>query len=78
MVVYCWTKQLKHLYRNMTGTMENPDLELIQSIKRASDMYQFFLVPLSPLGPLMFPSLLGEVQQDHRPGGSGDREAIVV
>ena len=40
-------------------------------MKRASDIFPF------PLFPLMFPSCL-LVEQEQRPSGNGDREAIVV
>ena len=39
-------------------------------------MSPFLLVPRGPLGPLIFPSC--EVEQEQRPSGNGDREAIVV
>ena len=51
---------------------------MIQSIKRASNMSPFPLVPRVPLEPLIFPILLSEVEQEQRPSGNGDREAIVV
>ena len=42
-------------------------------------MSQFPLVPSVPLAPLTFvPILLSEVEQEQRPSGNGDREAIVV
>ena len=44
-------------------------------IKRASDMPPFTLVPL---GVAYVPILLSEVEQEQRPSGNGDREAIVV
>ena len=47
----------------------------MQSIKRASDMSPF---PLVPLGAAFIPILLSEVEQERRPGGNGDREAKVV
>ena len=50
--------------------MKPHDLELLQGIKRASDMSPF---PLVPRGPL-----LSEVEQERRPSGNRDREAIVV
>ena len=47
--------------------------------------YQVLLayVPISssalrPLGAAYFPILLSEVEQEQRPSGNGDREAIVV
>ena len=33
---------------------------------------------LRPLGAAYIPNLLGEVEQEQRPSGNGDREAIVV
>ena len=57
-------------------------------MKRAPYMSPFPLVPRGPLGPLIFPSchrprflpsiLAIEVEQEQRPRGNGDREAIVV
>ena len=41
-------------------------------------MSPFPLVPRGPVGPLNFPILLSEVEQEQRPRGNGDREAIVV
>ena len=43
-------------------------------------MSPFPLVPCGPLGPLIFlsPILLSEVEQEQRPSGNEDREAIVV
>ena len=41
-------------------------------------MSPFTLVPRGPLGPLIFPYLLSEVEQEQRPSANGDREAIVV
>ena len=41
-------------------------------------MSPFPLVPRGPLGPLIIPLLLSEVEQEQRPSGNGDREAIVV
>ena len=38
-------------------------------------MPPFPLTPRGPLGPLI---LLSEVEQEQRPSGNGDREAIVV
>ena len=45
---------------------------MIESIKRASDMSPF------PLVAAHIPILLSEVEQEQRPIGNGDREAIVV
>ena len=42
-----------------------------------SDMSPFPLVPRGPLAAY-FPILLSEVEQEQRPSGNGDREAIVV
>ena len=36
------------------------------------------LVPARPLGAAYIPILLSEVEQEKRPSGNGDREAIVV
>ena len=36
------------------------------------------LVPLGPLGAAYVPILLSELEQEQRPSGNGDREAIVV
>ena len=55
--------------------MKPPDLELIKRMKRASDMPPF---PLVSLGAAYVPILLSEVEQEQRPSGNGDREAIVV
>ena len=44
----------------------------MQGIKRASDMSPF------PLVPRVIPILLSEVEQEQRPSGNGDHEAIVV
>ena len=41
-------------------------------------MPPFPLVPRSSLGAAYFPILLSEVEQEQRPSGNGDREAIVV
>ena len=41
-------------------------------------MSPFPLVLRSPLGPLMFPSSLSEVEQEQRHSGNGDRGEIVV
>ena len=41
----------------------------------ASDISPFPLVPRGPLVPLMF---LSKVEQEQRPSGNRDREAIVV
>ena len=49
-----------------------------KSIKRVSDMSPFPLVPRRPLGAAYVPSLLSEVEQEHRQPGNRDREAIVV
>ena len=43
-----------------------------------SDMHPFPLVPRGPLWPASVPILLSEVEQERRPSGNGDREAIVV
>ena len=48
---------------------------MIQSIKHVSDMSPF---PLVPLGAAYVPILLSEVEQEQRPSGNGDREAIAV
>ena len=44
-------------------------------MKRASDISP---IPLVPLGAAYVPILLREVEQEQRPSGNGDREAIVV
>ena len=49
----------------------------MQNIKRALDLSQFPLVPRGPLAPYV-PILLGEVEQEQRPSGNRDREAIVA
>ena len=41
-------------------------------------MPPFPLVPGGPLGAAYVPILLSEVEQEQRPSGNGDREAIVV
>ena len=41
-------------------------------------MSPFPLVPCGPLGAAYVPILLSEVEQEQRPSGNGDREAIVV
>ena len=41
-------------------------------------MSPFTLVPRGPLGAAYVPILLSEVEQEQRPRGNGDREAIVV
>ena len=46
------------------------------SIKRASDISPFGLVPRGPLSNV--PILLSEVEQEQRPSGIGGRGAIVV
>ena len=46
------------------------------SIKRASDISPFHLVP-RPFGAAYVPILLSEVEQEQRPSGNGD-QAIVV
>ena len=51
------------------------NLDMMESIKRASDMSRF---PLGPLGAAYIPILLSEVEQEQRLSGNGDREAIVV
>ena len=43
-----------------------------------SDMSPFPLVPRGPLGPASVPILLSEVEQEQKPSGNGDREAVVV
>ena len=48
------------------------------SIKRASDVSPFHLVPRGPHGAAYVPILLNEVEQEERPSGNRDREAIVV
>ena len=45
-----------NLDRHTAGNVKPPDLELIYSIKHASDMSRFPLLPRGPLGPVMFPS----------------------
>ena len=57
---------------------KNINVGMMQSIKRASDMSPFPLVPRGPLGAAYIPILLSEVEQEQRPSGNGDREAIVV
>ena len=47
----------------------------MQSIKRASNLSPF---PLVPLGAAYVPILLSEVEHEQRPIGNGDREAVVV
>ena len=49
--------------------------KVFQSIKRASD---FSSSAPRPLGAAYVPILLSEVEQEQRPSGNGDREAIVV
>ena len=41
-------------------------------------MSPFPLVPCGPLAKHLIPILLSEVEQEQRPSGSEDREAIVV
>ena len=41
-------------------------------------MSQFPLVPRGTFGAAYIPILLSEVEQEQRPSGNGDREAIVV
>ena len=41
-------------------------------------MSPFPLVPRGPFGAAYIPILLSEVEQEQRPSGNGDREAIVV
>ena len=50
---------------------------MMQGIKRASDMSPFPLMPRA-LRAVYVPILLSEVEQEQRPSGNGDREAIVV
>ena len=50
---------------------------MIQSIQRASDMSIYSSAP-QPLGAAYVPILLSEVEQEQKPSGNGDREAIVV
>ena len=45
---------------------------MMQSIKRATDMSPF------PLVPPYVHTLQSEVEQEQRPSGNGDREAILV
>ena len=52
--------------------------KIFQSIKRASDISSFPLVPRGPLGPLHVPISLSEVEQEQKPSGNGDLEAILV
>ena len=47
-------------------------------MKRAPYMSPFPLVPRGPFGAAYYPILLSEVEQEQRPSGNGDREAIVV
>ena len=48
------------------------------SINRASDISPFHLLPHRPFGAAYVPILLSEVEQEQRPSGNEDREAIVV
>ena len=41
-------------------------------------MTQFLVLPRVSLGPLIFPYCGNEVEQELRPSGNGDREAILV
>ena len=50
---------------------------MMQSIKHASNMSPFPLVPAAPWAAYV-PILLSEVEQKQRLSGNGDREAIVV
>ena len=50
---------------------------MMQSIKCVTDRSLVLLVP-RPLGAAYVPILLSEVEQEQRPSGNGDREAIVV
>ena len=49
---------------------------MMKSIKRASDVPTSSSAP-RPLGASYIPILLSEVEQEQRPSGNGDREAIV-
>ena len=51
---------------------------MIQSIKRAPDMFLIPLVPRGPLGPLMLPSCYARSNRSKNLAGNEDREEIVV
>ena len=72
-----WTKFEFSKNRNKFESLCSNFEQTAVSIKRTSDISPIHLVPRGPSGPLMF-ILLSEVEQEQRPSGNGDREAVVV
>ena len=57
---------------------ESPWSNFELSIKRASYIFPILSSAPRPIGAAYVPILLSEVEEEQRPSGNGDREAIVV